>query len=400
MGWGMAKHLQEVAMDGRHLSETHLTPHRTTLSWVTSVFLALLALAGTGCRANQQIQVLERELRVHEDEIYSLEDELDGLQAMLHSTRRENDLLRKKLGLVTHDDPIPLHEHAPSLPRRSTRPSAESMPDPVLEAPEVEIPEFQAPVIDPLPDMPEVIPGSDIPEVEPAPGTPGGPRTTTRPAGGVSRVEKITLNKMASGGTNPDGRVGDDGLMLILEPRNARGQLIEATGEIRVILRDPSRSGDQGFVAGWEFSAAEASLLFQRGRIGRGIYLELPWPAEPPTSRSLELSVRFITSDGRELALRQPLSIEPADVARIAPNPSLSWQQPGLARTSGPRRPATSTAPNDPDQVSPAEFHRPNEPVFSATRPAPRRYGEPTPAVNAGRPRDQQVEQAGWTEQK
>jgi len=384
MGWGMAKHPQEVAMDGRHTSEPQRTlgpaPRAATYSWLTTIFLALVALVGTGCRANQQIQVLERELRVHEDPIYALEDELDDLQTMLHSTRHENLLLRKKLGLVSHsDDPLPHREQAPSLPRRSTRPSSESMPEPVLEAPEVEIPEFQPPVIDPLPDMPQVIPGSDVPEVEPAPGTPGGNRTTTRPTSDVSRagrVERITLNKLASGGDQRDGLVGDDGLMLILEPRDARNQLIEATGDIRVILRDPSREGPQSFVAGWEFSAAEAALLFQRGRIGRGIYLELPWPAEPPTSRSLELSVRFVTVDGRELALRQPLKIEPADVARVTPNASLPWQQPGLARSSsGARRP-------------------------SRTQPEPFTTGVPTPALNASRPRDNAVEPAGWTEQK
>jgi hypothetical protein len=58
---------------------------------------ALLALAG--CKTDLNQQLLERELRMQEDQIYHLQDQLQSRSARLERTAGENESLRRQLGI-------------------------------------------------------------------------------------------------------------------------------------------------------------------------------------------------------------------------------------------------------------------------------------------------------------
>src|SRR4051812_37516191 len=62
--------------------------------------LALLFVVGAlvaGCRSNPEHQLLERELRLQEDKIYHLQAMLEDCHAMLDSSRRENESLKREV---------------------------------------------------------------------------------------------------------------------------------------------------------------------------------------------------------------------------------------------------------------------------------------------------------------
>ena len=68
---------------------------RTTQIVIPVLFVSLFA---TGCRSNRgNRELLTRELRLLEDEIYGLEDELDESLTRLDSARRENATMRRRL---------------------------------------------------------------------------------------------------------------------------------------------------------------------------------------------------------------------------------------------------------------------------------------------------------------
>ena len=68
----------------------------------------LVSLFAAGCRSHRgNHELLTRELRLLEDEIYHLEDDLDESLARLDSSRRENATMRRRLHNRVDDDRDP-----------------------------------------------------------------------------------------------------------------------------------------------------------------------------------------------------------------------------------------------------------------------------------------------------
>jgi hypothetical protein len=139
---------------------------------------------------------------------------------------------------------------------------------------------------------------------------------TLLPGTDSARVDRITLNRLAVGGWDADGRPGDDGIVLLVEPRDAEGRLIAAAGPISVVLLDRGLPGEAARVARWDLIAHQVAGHFRRMPAGDGIYLELPWPGAPPVHSHLHLFVRFTTRDGRNLEANRELDIALANQSR------------------------------------------------------------------------------------
>ncbi len=94
--------------------------------------LVAAALAAAGCKSDLNQQLLERELRYQEDQIYHLQDELAEKQARLTSVAGENDSLRRQLGVGSRDQAAPGRAGQPRTPRVSPAapiPPAIELPD-------------------------------------------------------------------------------------------------------------------------------------------------------------------------------------------------------------------------------------------------------------------------------
>jgi hypothetical protein len=154
-------------------------------------------------------------------------------------------------------------------------------------------------------------------------------------------------------------------------------------------------------VARWDLSARETAGMFRRLALeASGIALELPWPADPPKHGRLELFVRFITSDRRELEARQQLDLTPPGPANALLASSRSG---GDIDGDSPATPAasaasdTSTAERSPRSSSlashwetkprllPAAAVARAEPMANAAKNGPAENGadEPSPSARA-----------------
>ena len=149
------------------------------------------------------------------------------------------------------------------------------------------------------------------------------------------------LNKQLTGGLSHDRQGGDEGILVVFEPRNARGEMVAEPGDVSIALVDPERSGPQARIARWDFAANEAFEQFHRsGALGRGYEFELPWPDAAPQNKKLELFVRYVTPDGRKLMSEMTISVDPP-----AGNQAKRWRTPagGMA---DPSRSAASAPPD------------------------------------------------------
>ena len=124
-----------------------------------------------------------------------------------------------------------------------------------------------------------------------------------------TRVDRITLNRAATGGYDRDARLGDAGVTALVEPRDARGELAPAAGPVSVVILDGGRSGKAARVARWDFTTEQVASLYRKSPYGEGIYLEMPWPGSPPERSHLQMFVRYTTQDGRNLEASQELDV-------------------------------------------------------------------------------------------
>ena len=296
-------------------------------SW--RILLPLLLAATVGCRTARLTEPLERENRHLEDRIYCLEDELHEVHAQLESCRRENSALRRQLGGasgrpvedLTTPPQAELGEPASGLPSRDQTPqNLEPAPPyqgpPTIAPPDPDRPEGYLPgrTSEPATGSGESS-GAMLPDTEPAAFDPAsGPGVrrieTQAPETDDFNVAYITLNPELSGGHNRDQHPGDDGIMVVLEPRNRGKQLIQVPGAVSIVVLDPALEGAEARVARWDFNEDEVANHYKSTPLGDGFHFALPWSSSPPRHVDLSLFVRLTTADGQQFIVDKPIRVK------------------------------------------------------------------------------------------
>lgn len=251
--------------------------------------LVMVGLLLAGCNNAGQRELVERELRLQEDRIYKLQDYIHQYQDLLESCRRENEALKRELGITgsTASPPGSTFSPGTSSPgTTSTRPSVD-MP---FTPPSIEL---GTPTDPGSTFVPEILPSPD----EDLTGTSRGP------------VKELVINKLLTGGMNNDRFEGDEGLMVVVEPRDAEGKLVRTPGDVSLMVVDPAKSGPAARVARWDFTNEEATALFRKTPLGRGLHFELPWPNQPPDVERLRLYVRVVTPKGEKLLAESDIGV-------------------------------------------------------------------------------------------
>ena len=310
-------------------------------------------LCMVGCKSDLNQQLLERELRMQEDQIYQLQDQLTERCARLDRTNSENSSLKKQLGVVDANASLPTQIlippgiSAPAKPLRTAPPAA--IAPPVMVPPSIEVFPLEnaspttVPRISPqglsvpppillaptentttLLKKPTSVPGAsfgdeagpsfDLPSpreaddpsevpLEPLPDSAAAPTIRVlsweESLAEEGRISRIVLNpqKTLAYDANNDGF--DDGITVVFEPRDQDERLVRAAGDISVVLIDTTLSGDAARVARWEIPSREALTHFRGSTRARGLHLLLKWPQARPVSSDLRLFVRLTSFDGR-----------------------------------------------------------------------------------------------------
>jgi hypothetical protein len=291
--------------------------------------VALICLAG--CKSDLSQQLLERELRYQEDQIYSLQDELQAACNRLERTAGENASLRRQLGMSDGEPAVRRGGPAGSRPF--------ALPTPVTVPPAIEIPDaggpargrpggrsgdgpgdLAPPVLEDIPPLPREggvsnpatkgspptwDPGTPLSlptPAEPAPATAGSVQRLSfdipvqPPAGGP--VTRLVVNRGQTSCLDADGDGTSDGLAVVFEPRDADERLTAVLGDVVVMAFDTTAgvdtaTGEVAPIARWDLPAAEAAGRFQpQGRL-RGYRFTLGWPGPRPSGDHLRLVVQL-----------------------------------------------------------------------------------------------------------
>lgn len=376
-------------------------------TWPFAVVVGLGCLAALGCRVDPAIELLERQNRILEDEIYRLREQLADRRPApraypaeapsagpLFPDRGRFDLDR------TDSDRIRLPEPPPQI----TRPAAGTPPPSSSETPPAKPPlpgtlgPLQLQPGEPLPEgkLPGLLdkyrsptdPGEENPagsgrsdegdpdgRAEAQPTSVGGPL----PPADSSRATQLVLNRLLSGGYDSDGRPGDEGIVVVIEPRDDRGRRVEAPAPVSVVVLDPALDGEDARVARWDFTAEQTAAISWGGGSSPGLDLQMGWPDAPPVHEELHVFVRYVTSDGRNLQTDDRIHVELPDgrTAGWVPRPEPPAREPQPQRPPqplplGPPPTAASTSPSSPrTAASPLRPRRPEQqrPAWSPDRP-------------------------------
>lgn len=309
-------------------------------------FLALLPLAIVcGCRTTDpSVQLLESELRYLEDKVYALQDVVHQKDSQIASVRRENESLRKRLGLPEGTQASadlesisnPLGSSTPT----SARPSADSLAGPVIELGE----SSNLPELESVAPGPELLDGPLLQQFEPM-----SENVTDRV------VTQMSLNPKLTGGYNADDKPGDDGVMVVIEPQNETGQYVDSPGPVSVVLLDPAYTGKQAFVGRWDFDTTDSAKYLQRTLLGKGVHLKLPWTEGKPEHEALQLHVRYTTEQGEILQQKKDIHVD------LRGKDSSSWTPASVplpaSRTAS--RPSANASDESSEEERPGLFKKP-----------------------------------------
>lgn len=339
-----------------------------------NILIALVTLAGmfsnTGCRSarDNQIDILERELRTQEDYIYELEDYIVEYSEKLRMYRcaEMGTVVASKPGEPELAPPLksPTGETKPSArdtlrslnksTREATTAPRDSAPaEEVLEeSPEnLEVPDLQIgePVssVDPYESATPLIEagiegalladGSFIPdpsayqtanvveegaaeelaaeydeELVEEEGQPFEEDITPTRSRDPERLVISQLFRSADESEEPTS------LLSVVEARDASNEPADFNGKVSLMVMTLVDDKPQR-VRRWDFTAEETVAAWQSSNLGDGLHLELPLEGMPLPAGPLEMWVRLETADGRKLLSQVPFdslqlaSIEDAD---------------------------------------------------------------------------------------
>jgi len=330
---------QSTDVSGADATGWFRTPARSSRSLQatrTAVQAGALALLLAGCRTDPSQQLLERELRMQEDQIYHLQDELEAKCARLERVAGENVSMRRQLGFVDHDPPgftRPATPGQPTLvPPPLTIPAAPStsggaagpgrLPPPIgsPSSPAAAPGGVAPPALEGVPPLPAEprFPGAAVPpapavvptaatvpvaaDFDPSarPMAPDTPPATGRQLSHeeslaeAGRITHLVVNQSRTACFDGTADGVSDGLAVVIEPRDDDERLVSAAGDVAITVFD-----DRGeTVARWDVPAQEAATHFRRTSRNRGLHFVLRWPGPPPSCAAVRIHVALTAFDG------------------------------------------------------------------------------------------------------
>ena len=115
---------------------------------------------------------------------------------------------------------------------------------------------------------------------------------------GVVRVSEIRVHPLISGPLDTDADGVADQLIVLIQPRDERLNVVETAGVIHVKL-----SRDKRVIQEWDISPEEANRHWRSNQPGSGIMLQLPLSVDLPSAAHV-IDVRLSTANDRSFSAK------------------------------------------------------------------------------------------------
>ena len=116
-----------------------------------------------------------------------------------------------------------------------------------------------------------------------------------------TKVIEIAFHPTLCRGQNIDSKEGDDGLYLVLQPRNASGETIDKPASVTIVAFDPNRPEEQSKIGRWTLTLEEVEAALEPIGISHGFHIPLSWQEAKPLGDVVQVFVRYEMADGRRL---------------------------------------------------------------------------------------------------
>jgi hypothetical protein len=308
---------------------------------------ALLLPHAAGCQSNAQQDLVARELRMQEDQIYAMEDYLTQYQQLICKYRSENAALRRQLaGGDEKDGALP----APGGSLRSRNGKA-----PADDALEIDV--SPQPRINGAPPPSEL----EVPDVPPLGETTFNDHElehqfftsdgTAASAAEEPRREAFDAAQAVAYETKADaqpiydvwlrGEVIANGsgegprLAIDVVPLDSAGQPTEFAGPLSLMLLASQADEGPQSLARWDFSPEEVQAAIQAADAERPIRFFVELPPDTPLATPTELWARLLPHGGPKLLAHVPIDLVTpglfSSLPQMAAPPEIDEEQPIIA---------------------------------------------------------------------
>jgi hypothetical protein len=278
-----------------------------------------------GCQSGAQQDLVARELRMHEDQIYAMEDYITQYQQLVCKYRSENAALRRRLADEYYDGgELPAPRQTPRAESGQTAPPADTSiesrdtPGREGEQPPSRDIEIELPDVPPLEDgtSNESTSQEIIRAVHLEPAVNASAEATAvaekpreipiakKPAG-MARAQKIVDQSKTLPRLHGEVVASDSGggPRLIVNVETAEELTVSGTfdGEASLMLVAPGKPRGEQNLARWDFGKEDVEVAEQDSGNERTMRFYLELPADTPVDLSTELWVRLMPSNGDKL---------------------------------------------------------------------------------------------------
>lgn len=296
-----------------------------------------------GCQSGAQSDLVARELRMQEDQIYAMEDYLGQYQRLLRQCRAENAALRQQVQTGRGAD----ESVGPAFPERDM--GGGDVTEPV--APPVEIPELRLPGTEESPpdsersalkpSNPAASSGGaafaadvlwpfvdenssveDAPLADDAPIANDLPPAKKLPPADSPHPKRVWLH-----GEVMSNEAGGPRLSVVVEPLSDVGRPAPFAGPLSLMVLTAGETGPPRSIARWDFSPSQARSAAAESD-GNAMQFRLELPADTPVDGPFELWVRLLNGDGEKLLAHAPLDLQQLGEFSSTPFEAASQRRP------------------------------------------------------------------------
>jgi len=132
-------------------------------------------------------------------------------------------------------------------------------------------------------------------------------RIPTKPTD--SRVREIDWHPTMCRAQNSDGKPGDDGLYLVLIPRNTAGQFVPSLGALTLVVEETLADGSVARIGRYEFSEAELKDYLEPVGSAPGLHIPIRWTEQRPAGTSVEVYAKLTMPDGSTMVNRRTIPL-------------------------------------------------------------------------------------------
>ena len=138
----------------------------------------------------------------------------------------------------------------------------------------------------------------------------GGPPPPGPHVGGAFQpIKEITIGR-GTGGVDEDGAIGDEGLLVVIVPKDEDGSAVKVPARALVAAWEITPAGLKHPIGSWNIPSDALRSSWKGGFISTGFFVSVPWQTPPSTDR-VRIAVRLLTADGRTFEADRDVSVRP-----------------------------------------------------------------------------------------